>query len=184
MKQGNVHGFNRYAYANNNPYKYTDPNGESPLSAFGFVVGAIGGGLSAALNGGSGGDIVASMAAGGATGALAGLTFGTSLIGTMATGAVASGFSDAMGQTITNFDGENVDTSSAGSTLESGMQELGNAISEIDMGDVATSSALGTFGSSAGKLATTMKMSDNTAAVVTETTNVMTSAKKDELQGN
>ena len=22
-----IHGFNRYAYANNNPYKYTDPNG-------------------------------------------------------------------------------------------------------------------------------------------------------------
>jgi uncharacterized protein RhaS with RHS repeats len=26
-----VHGFNRYAYANNNPYKYTDPTGEIPL---------------------------------------------------------------------------------------------------------------------------------------------------------
>jgi len=24
-----IHGFNRYAYANNNPYKYTDPTGES-----------------------------------------------------------------------------------------------------------------------------------------------------------
>ena len=22
-----IHGFNRYAYANNNPYKYTDPTG-------------------------------------------------------------------------------------------------------------------------------------------------------------
>lgn len=30
MQRGNsiVHGFNRYAYVNNNPYKYTDPNGE------------------------------------------------------------------------------------------------------------------------------------------------------------
>jgi RHS repeat-associated protein len=26
-----VHSFNRYAYANNNPYKYTDPTGEIPL---------------------------------------------------------------------------------------------------------------------------------------------------------
>ena len=25
-----IHGFNRYAYANNNPYKYTDPDGKSP----------------------------------------------------------------------------------------------------------------------------------------------------------
>ncbi|MCV2886478.1 RHS repeat-associated core domain-containing protein [Aestuariibacter sp. AA17] len=23
-----IHGFNRYLYVNNNPYKYTDPNGE------------------------------------------------------------------------------------------------------------------------------------------------------------
>ena len=27
INQGNVQGFNRYAYANNNPYKYTDPDG-------------------------------------------------------------------------------------------------------------------------------------------------------------
>ncbi|WP_252730795.1 RHS repeat-associated core domain-containing protein [Colwellia sp. E2M01] len=27
-----VHGFNRYAYANNNPYKYTDPDGRKPDS--------------------------------------------------------------------------------------------------------------------------------------------------------
>jgi len=26
-----VHSFNRYAYANNNPYRYTDPNGESAI---------------------------------------------------------------------------------------------------------------------------------------------------------
>ncbi len=30
---GNPHSFNRYAYVNNNPYKYTDPNGE-----FAFLV--------------------------------------------------------------------------------------------------------------------------------------------------
>ena len=29
-----VHSFNRYAYANNNPYKYTDPNGESNVLAY------------------------------------------------------------------------------------------------------------------------------------------------------
>ena len=26
-----VHGFNRYAYANNNPYRYVDPDGHSPI---------------------------------------------------------------------------------------------------------------------------------------------------------
>ncbi|MGV2874025.1 RHS repeat domain-containing protein [Colwellia sp. E150_009] len=29
---GNPHSFNRYAYVHNNPYKYTDPNGEYPES--------------------------------------------------------------------------------------------------------------------------------------------------------
>lgn len=28
---GSVHGINRYAYANNNPYKYVDPDGHSPI---------------------------------------------------------------------------------------------------------------------------------------------------------
>ena len=34
MQRGNssVHGFNRYAYVNNNPYKYTDPDGRIPLA--------------------------------------------------------------------------------------------------------------------------------------------------------
>jgi hypothetical protein len=31
--------YNRYAYANNNPYKYTDPNGEIPLAVWGIYVG-------------------------------------------------------------------------------------------------------------------------------------------------
>ena len=31
INQGNVQGFNRYAYANNNPYKYTDPDGATPV---------------------------------------------------------------------------------------------------------------------------------------------------------
>jgi RHS repeat-associated protein len=41
MQRGNnpAHGFNRYAYANNNPYKYTDPDGEFIHLAVGFAVG-------------------------------------------------------------------------------------------------------------------------------------------------
>ncbi len=31
LAKGNIHGFNRYTYANNNPYKYVDPDGEAPI---------------------------------------------------------------------------------------------------------------------------------------------------------
>lgn len=36
-QEGDTHSFNRYAYANNNPYRYVDPNGESPLDV-GFLI--------------------------------------------------------------------------------------------------------------------------------------------------
>ena len=48
VDESNVHSFNRYAYANNNPYTYVDPDGEFAvniaLGVFGGVVGAIAGG--------------------------------------------------------------------------------------------------------------------------------------------
>jgi len=43
-----VHGFNRYTYANNNPYKYTDPDGE-----FGIIGALIDAGLDFATQVGS-----------------------------------------------------------------------------------------------------------------------------------
>ena len=38
-------GFNRYAYANNNPYKYTDPDGEF-LQLIGMAIGMYSAGTS------------------------------------------------------------------------------------------------------------------------------------------
>ncbi|WP_462386841.1 RHS repeat domain-containing protein [Acidovorax sp. Q11] len=37
FQEDNVHSFNRYAYANNNPYKYVDPDGRHPLLVFAAV---------------------------------------------------------------------------------------------------------------------------------------------------
>jgi len=31
FQEGNIQSYNKYAYANNNPYKYVDPDGRSPL---------------------------------------------------------------------------------------------------------------------------------------------------------
>ena len=46
--ESNSQSFNRYAYANNNPYKYVDPDGNSPLDAGFFIVDTVSFGLAVA----------------------------------------------------------------------------------------------------------------------------------------
>jgi RHS repeat-associated protein len=61
--------FNRYAYAENNPYKYTDPDGQAPHIALGAVIGGIAGAIGAAR---APDASFGSIALGAAGGALAG----------------------------------------------------------------------------------------------------------------
>jgi uncharacterized protein RhaS with RHS repeats len=59
--EANIHSFNRYAYANNNPYRYFDPDGHDPRewwlrgpngeSAPAIVVGSAFGGIAAFIHG-------------------------------------------------------------------------------------------------------------------------------------
>ncbi|MGQ0594379.1 MAG: RHS repeat domain-containing protein [Gammaproteobacteria bacterium] len=44
----NPQSFNRYAYANNNPYKYVDPDGNSPLDVGFFIADTVSFGLAVA----------------------------------------------------------------------------------------------------------------------------------------
>ncbi|WP_054452231.1 RHS repeat-associated core domain-containing protein [Pseudoalteromonas porphyrae] len=50
MARGNpVHGFNRYTYANNNPYTYVDPDGEFGIQIAAILIGAVIGGATELL---------------------------------------------------------------------------------------------------------------------------------------
>ena len=99
-----VHGFNRYTYANNNPYKYTDPNGEFPFlqvgaGVIGFAIGAI---SEAVTNeNASFGSVLKAGGVGAAVGVAT--TFGGGLLGTMAVGAGANGLGEVANQAM---DGE------------------------------------------------------------------------------
>ena len=107
--------WNGYAYATNNPYKFVDPNGESPTlvtAAIGLGIGAVGGAgfnlVSQLIS--NGGDFsqvdyrqVGSSALGGAVaGGLAGLTLGLSTVAVgIGEAALVNGAANVVGGAVT-----------------------------------------------------------------------------------
>jgi uncharacterized protein RhaS with RHS repeats len=100
-----VHSFNRYAYANNNPYKYVDPNGETPIHALAGLIGAVVSGTQTYIS--TGGDIgktLTSAAIGGASAMLSLSPVG--LVSSIGRSFVAGTAADATSQVL--VDGKDV----------------------------------------------------------------------------
>jgi hypothetical protein len=107
--QNPVMSFNRYLYVNNNPYKYTDPNGEFLLQAAGALGGAILGVAAQAVadiasgNSPTVGKYLGAAAGGAVAGVIATTTFNpgaASAAGLALKGAIAGGVGGATGNAI------------------------------------------------------------------------------------
>jgi hypothetical protein len=95
-----VMSFNRYMYVNNNPYKYTDPDGEWLQAVYGAIAGAVGGYVA---SGEGFTNTVVGMAAGAVAGGVIGLAnpLASHAAGAAAGGMLASAAGQALGSTAT-----------------------------------------------------------------------------------
>jgi hypothetical protein len=84
-------------------------------------------------------------------------------------------------QTIGNFDGDNLDTTSPEVTLSSGGSELLDAATNINPTEVVFRGALGALSGGVNNIVKTFKATDNAATVITETSNVISGSHKKEL---
>ncbi|WP_245219856.1 MULTISPECIES: RHS repeat-associated core domain-containing protein [Pseudoalteromonas] len=112
MGRGNpVHGFGRYTYANNNPYKYVDPDGEFGIQIAATLIGAVIGGATELLtnDNASFSSVARASAVGGAVGLASSLGGGVVSSALLGGGANAAG--EAVNQIATgNYDGAKVAT--------------------------------------------------------------------------
>ncbi len=97
-------GLNTYGYAESNPLYWIDPTGKIAINAgaaaVGAAIGAVSAGVTAAVSGGSVGQVAAAAAIGAAGGAVAGFTFGAA--GSIAIGgAASSAIGSVAGQAVT-----------------------------------------------------------------------------------
>jgi len=136
-----VMSFNRYMYVNNNPYKYTDPDGELLLQAFGVIVGAYTAGKAAADAGGSDGEVALAAGLGAITGFFTGGLSAAAVQKTAAIGvtkALAANKAKSGAATL-------IATSTTGTVTAGASSAIGQLASDgkIDGGRVAVDSAKG-----------------------------------------
>ena len=168
-----ANGFNRYTYANNNPYKYVDPDGEFALQVAAFILGAVVGGVTESLANPTASkmDVFRAAMVGGVV-ATAGTIPGVGLKTAMAIGGAANGLGDAVNQVASGgeFDVAQsltaVSTGIIGSGVGKGVAHIArpgnnlpsNSINQANHGMTASSSqrilagseSLGTTNSAAG----------------------------------
>lgn len=112
-----VMSFNRYMYVNNNPYKYTDPNGELLFQAVGFAIGAVSSYRAAKRAGLSGKSLAAATLIGGGVGALTG-GFGGTVVSTGIKAAVSKALGASTTQVVKTVVGNTASGAIAGATGE------------------------------------------------------------------
>ena len=131
IQKGNpTMGFNRYAYANNNPYKYTDPDGEIVQAVLGAIVGAVAEAASQAIagKGFDGEKIAASALIGGITGGASTVASGMGKIAVFATEA-SMGAVGSAGESLIHdaIDGKTGDLGKALTSAAASVPGLGNS---------------------------------------------------------